>query len=192
MTSSRSASSTFSFTSTFPRASTAPRSRIVSSSIARPLLGILVRGRVRDQLRARLHQDVDDLHPVASQGRAGLGQIDDRVDDLGHLRLGRAVGEEHPHGDTELLEVGLRQVRELGRDPGVGLDVLGPMRSPRRGARPERSSPAGPSASSTRAPSPSRPRPRSRRSSPRRSHRRRRTRPRRRSGSPEAGGSRPT
>ena len=33
------------------------------------------------------------LQPGGAQGPAGLGDVDDAVDDVGHLGLGRAVGE---------------------------------------------------------------------------------------------------
>ena len=55
-------------------------------------------------------QRVQDAEPVLAQRRAGLGQVDDRVDDVGHLGLGRAVGRHDDRLDAVLVEEPLGQL----------------------------------------------------------------------------------
>ena len=88
----RFASSTLSFTSTRPRRFDARRrAACCSCSIARRFCGSRERERVGDQLGVRDEDRVEDHEARGAQRAAGLGDLDDRVGDLGDLRLGRAV-----------------------------------------------------------------------------------------------------
>ena len=87
------------------------------------------RGRaVRDQDRLRLEQRLDDLHPVRAERAAGLRDVDDRVDDLGHLGLGGAERPHDLHVDAQIVEVALGQVHELRGDARARRDLAGAVR----------------------------------------------------------------
>ena len=66
--------------------------------------------RVGDQLGVGGEQRADDPQPGRGQGPAGLGEIDHRVHDVGHLGLGGPVAQ----GDA-------------GLDPGVGEEAAGQL-----------------------------------------------------------------
>ena len=117
MTASRSASATLSLTSTLPRASSTPSSSVLICSMAWRLAGIGVGRRVGDQLGVATQDGVDDLQPGGPQRPAGLGDVDDAVDDVGHLRLGGAVGQPDVGLDAALGEVAAGQLGVLGRHP---------------------------------------------------------------------------
>ena len=81
------------------------------------LARVLVRLAAGDQLGVAGEQRVEDAQAVLAQRRAGLGEVDDHVDDVGDLRLGGAVGGHHPRLDAVLGEEALGQRGELGGDP---------------------------------------------------------------------------
>ena len=76
------------------------------------LVGVGVRERVRDQLGVRDEDRVEHLQARGAQRAAGLGDLDDRVGDLGDLRLGRAVRQRDPRVDAVLLEEAARSARD--------------------------------------------------------------------------------
>ena len=91
ITRSRSAWPTLSFTSTLPRASSTPSSSVLSCSMAWRLAGSAYAAGLAMQ-RGEAGQDLaDDLEAGGPQRPAGLGAVDDAVDDVGHLGLGGAV-----------------------------------------------------------------------------------------------------
>ena len=71
----------------------------MTSSIAARFDGSAAAARFATSTGSRLEQRLDDLHAVGAERAAGLGDVDDRVDDLGHLRLGGAEG---PHTFTAM------------------------------------------------------------------------------------------
>ncbi len=72
---------------------------------------------IGDELGVAGEQRVQDAQAVAVQRGAGLGEVDDRVDDVGHLGLGRTVGRDHDRLNPARFQVPAGQRRELGRDP---------------------------------------------------------------------------
>ena len=75
---------------------------------------------VGDQLGVGEQHGVDDLEARGAQRPAGLGDLDDRVGDVGHLGLGGAVREGHLGVDAVLVEVAAGQLGVLGVDPDPG------------------------------------------------------------------------
>ena len=68
------------------------------------------------------------LRPGGAQRPAGLGDVDDAVDDVGHLRLGGAVAEADVGVDALLLEEAPGQLGVLARHPHALGQVLDPRR----------------------------------------------------------------
>ena len=56
-----------------------------------PLVG--VGGAVGDEDRIRFHNGLDHAEFVGAQGRTGLGDIDNGIDQIGHFHLGGAPAE---------------------------------------------------------------------------------------------------
>ena len=85
---------------------------------------------VRDQLGVRDEDRVEHPQAGGAQGAARLGDLDDRVGDLGNLRLGGAVRERDPRVDPVLLEEAPRELRVLRVHAHVGRQIAD--RLPRR------------------------------------------------------------
>src|SRR6185369_4106858 len=80
---------------------------------------------VRDELRHRLEELAADAQAVRADRRAGLGDLDDRVDEaLRDLRFRRTPAELDLHVDVALREPALRVADELGCD-ALAVQVLG-------------------------------------------------------------------
>ena len=85
----------------------------------------LVRPRllVGDELRVARHDGLDDPQVVGLQRRAGLGQLDNRIDQLRRLHFRRAPGELHFRRHAVLLQPAARHLDQLGRD-AFALQIL--------------------------------------------------------------------
>ena len=78
------------------------------------LLGVVVGRGVGDELRERHQDGLDDAQAGRPQRRASLSDLDDAVDDVGHLGLGGAVRELDAGVDAALFEEAAREVGILG------------------------------------------------------------------------------
>ena len=128
ITASRFGVSTLSLSSTRPRASSAPVSRLSSCSIALRFSGFGVGLGIGDQLGVRHEDRLEDLEPRGAQRAARLGELDDRVGDVGDLRLGGAVAELHVGIDALLGEVAPGELGVLGVHDEPRPEVLDALR----------------------------------------------------------------
>ena len=88
------------------------------------LFRICHRERIGDQLGVGEQQRVDYPQPGRPQRPAGLGDLDDRVGDVGDLRLGRPEGESDLGAHSPLGQETLGERRVLGRYPAAVRQVL--------------------------------------------------------------------
>ena len=125
-TASRSPVRTLSIRPTLSSAAIAPWSSIETSSILRRFSASSQLVRVGDELRGALEHRLDDAELVGAQGTAGLGDLDDRVGQLGELGLGGAPAELDPGGDAALGEPAPGDPDQLGGDD-LALEVGGAL-----------------------------------------------------------------
>ena len=78
---------------------------------------------VGDEAGGGREDRVDDAEVVRAERRTGLGEVDDRVDELGGLDFGRAPAKLNVGLDAVLLEVALDEADRLGRD-ALALEIL--------------------------------------------------------------------
>ncbi len=99
----------------------------------RPLLLVGVRVVIGDQFGIAGQQRVQDHQPVPPQRGSGLGQVDDRVHDVRHLGLSRAVRGRHDRLDPIVGQESPGQRGKLGRDPDPVRQIIkgGPARGDR-------------------------------------------------------------
>src|SRR6266540_89723 len=88
-----------------------------------PLPPILPRAVIGNEPRRGNHQLIDDPQLVGPEGRAGLGDLDDGIDQLMRLHLGRAPGKLHRRFHAVLAEVFPGQVNDFGGD-SLALEIL--------------------------------------------------------------------
>ena len=88
---------------------------------------IVVGERVGDQLGEGHEDGLDDAQAGSAQGRPGLGDLDDDVDDVGHLGLGGAVGQLDAGVDAALLEEAAGEIGILGGDSYSSRKILDPL-----------------------------------------------------------------
>ena len=80
------------------------------------LPGILQRGAIGDEARRGFEQRVDDAQAIGAQRRAGFGDFDDGVGELGHFHFGGAPGKFHAGLHAVALEIFFGHAHGFGGD----------------------------------------------------------------------------